>query len=179
VTRTPRCTGLPERLTIVFRLTAGEPVPAVSTGQMREVDRSMTEDFSIDLATAITADELGGAGPAPRRASCGTQDRPNALTSLPDGGRPGLRSELCHALASIPGQIIKLRCVGHRRWSRLWQRDRLLLHEAIQSGEPHLDRPDACLARRLMSGFRPAGLLGLFPVNRGQLRPCSASLVPR
>ena len=44
------CSGLPERLTIVFRLNAGEPVPAVSTGQMREVDRSMTEDFGIDLA---------------------------------------------------------------------------------------------------------------------------------
>ena len=50
MTRAPRCTGLPERLTIVFRLNAGEPVPAVSTGQMREVDRSMTEDFGIDLA---------------------------------------------------------------------------------------------------------------------------------
>ena len=34
----------------MFRLNAGEPVPAVSTGQMREVDRSMTEDFGIDLA---------------------------------------------------------------------------------------------------------------------------------
>jgi len=34
----------------VFALASGEPVPAVSTGQMREVDRSMPEDFGIDLA---------------------------------------------------------------------------------------------------------------------------------
>jgi hypothetical protein len=45
----------------VFRLNAGEPVPAVSTGQMREVDRSMTEDFGIDLAQMT---ENAGPNPA-------------------------------------------------------------------------------------------------------------------
>src|SRR5260370_4405752 len=33
----------------VFALASGEPVPAVSTGQMREVDQSMAGDFGIDL----------------------------------------------------------------------------------------------------------------------------------
>ena len=35
---------------MVFTLSSGDPVPAVSTAQMREVDRSMPEDFGIDLA---------------------------------------------------------------------------------------------------------------------------------
>ncbi len=34
----------------VFALASGEPVPAVSTGQMREVDQSMAGYFGIDLA---------------------------------------------------------------------------------------------------------------------------------
>jgi len=34
----------------MFTLASGEPVPAVSTGQMREVDRSMPGDFGIGLA---------------------------------------------------------------------------------------------------------------------------------
>jgi NAD(P)H-hydrate epimerase len=34
----------------MFTLASGEPVPAVSTAQMREVDRSMPGDFGIDLA---------------------------------------------------------------------------------------------------------------------------------
>jgi NAD(P)H-hydrate epimerase len=33
----------------MFTLDSGEPVPAVSTGQMRDVDRAMTETFGIDL----------------------------------------------------------------------------------------------------------------------------------
>ena len=33
----------------MFTLESGEPVPAVSTGQMRDVDRAMTEAFGIDL----------------------------------------------------------------------------------------------------------------------------------
>src|SRR6266536_1998952 len=34
----------------MFALASGEPVPVVSTGQMREVDRSMAGYFGIDLA---------------------------------------------------------------------------------------------------------------------------------
>ena len=33
----------------MFALISGEPVPAVSTAQMREIDRSMPRDFGIDL----------------------------------------------------------------------------------------------------------------------------------
>jgi NAD(P)H-hydrate epimerase len=40
----------PEWLTTMFTLTSGEPVPAVSTAQMREIDRSMAGYFDIDLA---------------------------------------------------------------------------------------------------------------------------------
>lgn len=35
---------------MMFTLSSGDPIPAVSTAQMREVDRSMPEDFGIDLA---------------------------------------------------------------------------------------------------------------------------------
>jgi NAD(P)H-hydrate epimerase len=34
----------------MFALASGEPVPVVSTGQMRELDRSMAGYFGIDLA---------------------------------------------------------------------------------------------------------------------------------
>lgn len=33
----------------MFMLASGEPVPAVTTAQIREIDRSMTKDFGIDL----------------------------------------------------------------------------------------------------------------------------------